>query len=247
MVDDITVSLSVVSHGQGSLITKLLDDICHPAWHGDVSFEVIITLNIPEDEQWVERTFPFPVIVIRNDQPKGFGTNHNAAFRRARGAVFAVVNPDIRLADFRLADLMPVLGQEKTGVCAPLVKAPDGSIEDSARRFPTIPRLALRRLRARHAPDYRPSTNPIAVDWLAGMFLLFPSTAYREVDGFDERYFMYLEDVEICRRLGQHNLAVLWVTSTAVIHDASRASHRSLQHLRWHIGSLARYLFAPQR
>lgn len=247
MVDGVTLSLSVVSHGQGSLVTKLLDDICHPAWHSDVSFEVIITLNIPENEEWLDRTFPFPIIVIRNDRPKGFGTNHNAAFRSARGAVFAVVNPDIRLADFRLVDLMHALEQEKTGVCGPLVKAPDGSVEDSARRFPTIPGLVRRRLRAKHAPDYEPSTSPVAVDWLAGMFLLFPSTAYREIGGFDERYFMYLEDVEICRRLGQRNLAVLWVTSTAVIHDASRASRRSMRHLRWHVGSLARYLFAPPR
>lgn len=247
MAERVIVSLSIVSHGQGALITRLLDDIGHPGWRGDTTFEVIVTLNIPEDEHWLEGPFPFPVTVIRNERPKGFGANHNAAFRIARGKLFAVVNPDIRLSSFRIDDLIIALDREKAGVCGPLVKAPDGADEDSARRFPTITRLFRRKLRTKHAPDYRPSATPVEVDWLAGMFLLFPSSIYREIGGFDERYFMYLEDVEICRHLGHRGRTALWVTSTAVIHDASRASRRSIRHLRWHIGSLARYLFASTR
>jgi GT2 family glycosyltransferase len=247
MVERGVVSLSIVSHGQGALITRLLDDIGHPDWRGDTSFEVIVTLNIPEDERWLEGPFPFPVTVIRNERPKGFGANHNAAFRSAGGALFAVVNPDIRLASFRIDDLIIALNRDKAGVCGPLVKAPDGADEDSARRFPTIARLVRRKLRTRHAPDYRPSDMPLEVDWLAGMFLLFPSSIYREIGGFDERYFMYLEDVEICRHLGRRGRVALWVTSTAVIHDASRASRRSIRHLRWHVSSLARYLCARKR
>ena len=247
MVERVIVSLSIVSHDQGSLITRLLDDIGHSNWHGDTPFEVIVTLNIPEDEHWLQGPFTFPVTVIRNERSKGFGANHNAAFRSARGALFAVVNPDIRLAGFRIHDLIIALNREKAGVCGPLVKAPDGADEDSARRFPTIARLIRRKLRARHAPDYRPLGTPVEVDWLAGMFLLFPSSIYREIGGFDERYFMYLEDVEICRHLGRRGRAALWVTSTAVIHDASRASRRNIRHLRWHFGSLAHYLFARKR
>lgn len=247
MADPVTLSLSIVSHGQGRLVTSLLDDICRSPWHGDLPFEVIVTLNIPEDERWLERQFPFPLVVIRNDYPKGFGANHNAAFRSARGALFAVINPDVRLADFSVTDLMKALEQHNAGVCGPLVKAPDGTVEDSARLLLTIPRLLRRKLQAKHAPDYRPAAEPVPVDWLAGMFLLFPSMAYRAIGGFDERYFMYLEDVEICRRLGLHGRAVLWVTSTAVIHDASRASRRSIRHLRWHVRSLSRYLFTRPR
>lgn len=247
MADPVTLSLSIVSHGQGLLVSNLLDDLCCPAWHAGISFEVVITLNTPENEEWLEGPFPFPISVIRNQYPKGFGANHNAAFRNARGRMFAVVNPDVRLASFRVTDMIRALESDQAGVCGPLVKAPDGSVEDSARRFPTFASLIQRKLLRKRTPDYKPSTIPIQVDWLAGMFMLFSSETYEDIGGFDEDYFMYLEDVEICRHLNRRGQTALWVTSTAIIHDASRASRRSLQHLRWHVSSLVRYLSASPR
>jgi GT2 family glycosyltransferase len=237
----------VVSHGQGALVATLLDDLAQPEWNEGVPFEVIVTLNIPEDDAWLTRPYPFAVQVLRNEAPKGFGSNHNGAFGLAKGQFFAVVNPDIRLADFRLSALLAALQEPCAGVCAPLVKAPDGTIEDSARRFPTVSRLLRRKLLPRRAPDYRPQSAALPVDWVAGMFLLFPSSIYKLIAGFDERYFMYLEDVEICRNLRRCGFLVLWVGSTAVIHDASRASRRNLRHLGWHVTSAFRYLFGSPR
>jgi GT2 family glycosyltransferase len=247
MTDDIMLSLSIVSHGQGAIIANLLDDLSQPAWHSGMTFEVIVTLNIPEDERWLERPFPYSVVVVRNEKAKGFGANHNAAFRHARGSMFAVVNPDIRLAGFRIEALTSALKGQNAGVCGPLVVAPGGAIEDSARLFPTIARILARQRSRGHGPDYQPAPTPCSVDWLAGMFLLFPSAMYGEIGGFDERYFMYLEDVEICRHLRQRGRDILWVTSTAVVHDASRASRRSMRHLRWHVRSLVRYLTTARR
>ncbi len=247
MADPVTLSLSIVSHGQGLLVSNLLSDLRCSEWHAGISFEVILTLNVSEDEEWLEGPFPFPISVIRNEHPKGFGANHNAAFRNASGHLFAVVNPDVRLASFRAVDMINAVERDRVGVCGPLVKAPDGTVEDSARRFPTFALLVQRKLRRRPKSDYEPSAIPVQVDWLAGMFLLFSSNIYNDIGGFNEDYFMYLEDVEICRHLNQRGQKVLWVTSTAVIHDASRASRRSLRHLRWHVSSLFRYLIANPR
>lgn len=243
------ISVSVVSHGQGALIANLLYDLAQPAWHGDFPFEVIVTINIPEDEAWLPTAPAFPLKVLRNAQPKGFGANHNQAFRAARGAFFAVVNPDIRLSDLRIAELVRALEQPGAGASGPVVLAPSGSIEDSARRFPTISRLVARRLTngERRGPDYPRSADVQPVDWLAGMFLLFPAAIYRAIGGFDERFFMYLEDVEISRLLRRRGRSTLLVGSTAVIHDASRASHRSLRHLRYHLASVVRYFLTPAR
>lgn len=241
------VSLSIVSHGQGALIVALLDDLARVRWNDGYLFEVIVTLNIPEDEDWLGGVLPFPLKIVRNPVAKGFGANHNAAFEVARGRYFAVVNPDIRLEDFHLSPLLAALQLPNAGVCGPLVTAPNGAIEDSARRFPTVSRLAWRKLARQRHPDYVPAKAPISVDWLAGMFLLFPSSVFRAIRGFDERYFMYMEDVEICRTLSCKGFDVLWVTATKVVHDASRASRRSMGHLRWHISSLLQYLFATPR
>lgn len=248
---DITASLSVVSHGQGALVANLLKDLANRQWHGGTSFEVIVTINLPEDERWLPHAPAFPLTVLRNPRPKGFGANHNAAFKESRGQYFAVVNPDIRLADFRLQPLVDALGTANAGLCGPLVLAPDGGVEDSARHFPSMMRLLRRRLslgaRTKHGPDYPPSATVQPVDWLGGMFLLFPARLFREIGGFDERFFMYLEDVEIARHLRQRGKRALWVGNTAVIHDASRASRRSLRHLRYHLSSAVRYFLLPPR
>lgn len=241
------ISISIVSHGQGALIANLLNDLARDEWHDGLSFEVIVTINIPEDERWLPLSPPFPLTVIRNEAAKGFGANHNSAFRVTRGRFFAVVNPDIRLANFHAGNLIAAFADPKAGVCGPKVLAPSGSLEDSARYFPTVLGLAKRRLSSRKGADYRPDEVMLPVDWLAGMFLLFLSQVYRTVGGFDERYFMYLEDVEISRHLNRCGFKSIWVGTTAVIHDASRASRRSLRHMRYHAMSALRYFLGRAR
>lgn len=241
------ISLSIVSHGQGALIEGLLADIEAQSWNDGYSFEVIITLNISEDEAWLERDFDFPLIVLRNDAPEGFGTNHNRAFAISQGQYFAVVNPDIRLTDFRISPLLHALACSKVGVCGPLVRGPDNSLQDSARRFPTIRGLILRKLLRRSDSDYAIALEVQQVDWLAGMFLLFPAKVYRAINGFDGRYFMYMEDVEVGRYLRFCGFKVVWVTSVCVFHAAARASRSDLQHMRWHVSSAIRYFFTRAR
>jgi GT2 family glycosyltransferase len=81
------------------------------------------------------------------------------------------------------------------------------------------------------------------VEWAAGMFLLFNSEKFRSIGGFDTRYFMYLEDADICRRLNFAGFPTIVVPEITVIHDARRATGRSLQHFHWHLSSLLRFLF----
>jgi GT2 family glycosyltransferase len=233
------VSFSVVSHGQSALVRQLLDDLARLAL---ADIEVILTTNIPEGGE-AYPACPFPVRQIRNDAPKGFGANHNAAFRVARGRWFVVVNPDIRLTALDLAALLQPLQDPAVAAVAPVVLSKAGAVEDSVRRFPTVGRLARRVLLKQRAPDYRWEREPIDVDWAAGMFVVFRPDAFQAVGGFDDRrFFMYFEDVDICARLRARGLRVVLQPRVSVIHDARRDSHRSLKHLRWHLASAARFL-----
>ena len=83
---------------------------------------------------------------------------------------------------------------------------------------------------------------PICVDWIAGMFMLVKSNHFRNIRGFDEKFFMYLEDVDICKRTYSDGGVVIVDPREKVIHDARRASFKSFQHLKWHILSLIRFL-----
>lgn len=235
----VTYTLSVVSHGQAALVRLLLSDLerLDPA---DV--EVLLTLNVPEDEHGLVSS-RFPLRVIRNTQPKGFGANHNAAFAASRGAYFVVINPDIRLPSQPLDALRQVIDGDRTGACAPCVVNSRGDMEDSARRFPTVLRLLRRVVLRDHALDYRWQDAPQEVDWVAGMFVMFRREAFGQVQGFDDaRFFMYFEDVDICRRLKRLGWAVRVQPVVQVVHDAQRASARQLKHLWWHLTSATRYL-----
>lgn len=240
MIDSIPlVSLSVVSHGQAALIKFLLADLAQLAIH---DFEVIVTINLAENES-VYEGHPFPVRIIRNHAPKGFGANHNTAFTQSSGRFFAIVNPDIRIKSLDLAKLVYQFENKKVGALAPVILSVKGEVEDSARRFPTFMKLFRRSLLGKREPDYRRAISPIEVDWVAGMFVIFRPEAFKALGGFDDkRFFMYFEDVDICARLWRSGWTVLLDSQANVIHDAQRASHRNIKHMRWHVTSAIRYL-----
>lgn len=232
------LTLSIVSHGQASLIRPLLDDL---ARLNLVNIEVIITINIPEDEASFKQ-LPFPSRLLRNTKPKGFGANHNEAFAHSHGSYFVIVNPDIRLPTFDMDRLLEVMNDPAVGAVAPVVLNGTGEVEDSVRRFPTIPMLLRRSLLKQRVPDYQWRQEPIQVDWTAGMFVVFRREAFASVNGFDQlRFFMYFEDVDICLRLKKNGWLITLQPAVSVIHHAQRASHRSFKHLRWHLSSALRY------
>ena len=233
------LSLSVVSHCHGQMIGSLFSDL--ERLDNDVRFEVVLTVNSPEPTGYFEGR-KFPLKVITNDTPRGFGANHNAAFRSSKGRYFAVVNPDIRLPPLQLQSLCALLRENHSiGAVGPAVKSSQGVVQDNARRFPNVSALLHRAISRRRVPDYPVCAGPVLVDWLAGMFVIFRRDAFDQVGGFDDRYFMYFEDVDICSRLWNKGWSIVFQPDASVIHDAQRASHRQLRHLCWHLASAARY------
>lgn len=235
------ISISIVSHGQGQLLPGLMSDLARFA--DQSRFEVILTRNIPEVFPFTVELFPYPVKVIDNESPKGFGANHNGAFLRAEGEYFCVMNPDIRMPENPFIHLLSWLGREAAGVVGPLIVAPNGTVEDSARRFPTPLNLTAKLLGLSDGRYAVPADNKaFTVDWIGGMFMLFQSKEFRCVNGFDEGYFLYYEDVDLCARLWKNGQRVMVCPAVQVIHDARRSSRRNLRYLRWHLASMARYL-----
>jgi hypothetical protein len=232
------ISVSVVSHGQGGLVANLLTDL-HERSTADI--EVLLTVNIPEVLPFAPGSFRFPVQVVENDVPKGFGANHNAAFRRSAHDVFCVLNPDIRLPADPFPELLKRLADGRTGVVAPLARSPEGGIEDSARPFPTPIYILRKALFGPPPSDYRAGDADLAPDWVGGMFMVFPRDAFAAVRGFDERYHLYYEDVDLCARLRLAGREIVFCPSVEVLHDARRQSRHSLRYLGWHVASMLRF------
>jgi hypothetical protein len=221
------------------MVSALLDDLDR-AFQGD--FEVILTLNIVEKSH-LSLHRRFPLRVIENSRPMGFGENHNQAFGISRGCYFIVMNPDIRLGKTDFAKLIEPFKNDSVGAVAPVIVSPEGQVEDSVRFFPTLPRILRRVIWRACVPDYYWDKDPIEVEWCGGMFIIFRRDAFFNVLGFDHRrFFMYMEDVDICRRMWEKGWKVILHPRVEAIHAAQRASRKSFRHMKWHVSSMVRYL-----
>jgi GT2 family glycosyltransferase len=237
------LSVSIVSHLQAAMVKELLGDLarfCHA-----YPLEVILTLNMPEPLDFELVGFRFPVVLQHNATPQGFGANHNQAFGLASGDFFCVLNPDIRFSANPFPALMACLADHSVGVAAPLVLNADGAIEDSARRFPTPLKIVCKALGVCRGIDYPISNCEILPDWVGGMCLLFRRAVYQQLGGFDQRYFLYYEDVNLCARLGLSGLKVVLSPKAWVVHHAQRTSRRKFKYLAWHVQSMLRFFLSP--
>jgi len=221
------VTVSIVSHGQLPLVLPLLEQLDRFS-RGTVA-KVVLTINVPEPDVLAGVKFGIEIERIVNDEPMGFGANHNQAFSHCASEWFLVLNPDIRFDEDVLA---PLIAQSRTdsGLLAPRILEPGKQTPEQHRAIITPLEIVSRK-----KPGYAIPDTPA---WIPGLFMLFRSAAYRRIGGFDERFFMYGEDFDICARLQLDGWKLQIAEDLQARHDAQRASHSSKRHLYWHLTSL---------
>lgn len=231
------MAVSIVSHRHGEMVRSLVDALLRFPEVG----QVIVTRNVPERLSLVVDN---RLAIIDNASVKGFGENHNAAFSRCTQPLFCVLNPDIEFRCNPFPDLIALLGRTDVGLAAPQVQAPGGGVEDSARHFPTLSSFVMKLLLG-YEGRYSDGAGDLVFypDWVGGMFMLIRSADFYRWGGFDEKFFLYYEDVDLCVRVWRQGLKVAVSTRCAVIHDARRESRHSLRYLWWHLSSVARYFY----
>lgn len=182
----------------------------------------------------------------------GYGAGHNMALRRAlamKSDFHLVANADTRWEGDALKPLIDYLETHPdTALVAPRTVYPDGELQMTARMLPSPAQLFLRRFFpwAFRAADRRylledlDHSRPIDAPYLLGCFMLFRCEALRREGLFDERFFMYPEDIDITRRL-HRRWHTLYLPAATIIHDHARESRHSLRMLRIHLSNMARY------
>lgn len=227
--------VSIVSHGHGNRVHALLEKMSRLSF-GSVS-RVVVTLNVPEPEPETPiGGWPFALKVIRNAVPLGFGMNHNRALSGASEAYVCVLNPDIGLiGEDPFAALIRHAAQPGVGCVYPQQVDERGVGQDSGRELPTPLALWRRRMLGR---------REMRVDWVNAAFLVLPQPVWCSLGGFDESYFMYCEDVDLCLRLRKAGWTLASVP-VQVVHVGQRASHRHWNHFLWHVTSLLRLWRSP--
>jgi GT2 family glycosyltransferase len=195
-------------------------------------------------------------ICLNPDRNLGFGAAHNLALRslKTQGAPYHVIlNPDIHLESNTFGDLAAVMdANPNVGLLMPRVLYPDGSTQFLCKLLPAPLDLVLRRfapeaikqlVRNRIATfdlrnfDYE---LPVSVPSLSGCFMFTRRRILGEVNGFDERFFLYMEDIDLCRRMAERSELLYWPDVT-VKHEHQMKSYKSLRVLLLHLRSAIAY------
>lgn len=200
---------------------------------------------------------PFPdvpgVDVVRRAANGGFGSAVNTGVEAASHPLLLVLNSDVQIGPTFVEDLADAAAPWLPAVVGPLVVDAHGEPAWTARHFPTVTHQTVEWLTplARFR-DHRPlheavghdtravEGSVVPVDWLVGAALLLPTEAFRAVGGFDERYFMNSEEVDLQRRLRDLGVPSVFVGTVALTHEGGGSSDPQVRR-RWLVESRMRY------
>lgn len=240
--------VSIVSHGHAELIIQLktLENISK-------KHKVIITDNIGEESLKVYcRTHG--IFYIRNDNKKGFGANNNQNYMFAKENklfsefdYFLILNPDVMIDNENLDSAINYAIKNMIPISTINLIKPSGIYDANIRKYPRF---------IDFIKSYITSNNPTVinkalineskyVDWASGSFLLIRDDIYDQVSGFDENYFMYCEDLDICKRIyRQTSKHVFFMNNIKAVHHAAHNNRKLFsRHFFWHLKSVIRYCF----
>ena len=193
-------------------------------------------------------------LVIANSHNVGFAVAANQGIRVATRSDVALVNPDVVVTQATLDRLAATAQCSGAGLVAPRLVYPNGAPQESVRTFPTAHRLLARctpvgrtamgrQWRSEYlTPAWSPGTQ--GIDWVIGAVMYLPRASLDVAGGFDESFFLYGEDVDLCARLWRAGLPVVCDSAATATHRYTRASRRLLDlrqpSARHHWASMAR-------
>jgi GT2 family glycosyltransferase len=195
------------------------------------------------------------IVYLSNGQNLGFGAGHNLAIKASAGEAdyHLVLNPDVFFAAGVLEELLNFArSRPDIGLVMPKILSPDGSTQHLCKRLPSPADLILRRFLpgalkplmkdrlARYELRDQDYSKTMSVPVLSGCFMMIKCAALAQVGAFDERYFMYMEDVDLCRRIGQR-FDTVYFPEVAICHRHGKGSYRNARLLIHHVFSAFRY------
>jgi N-acetylglucosaminyl-diphospho-decaprenol L-rhamnosyltransferase len=232
------VSAVLVNYNAGDELALALGSIESEC--ADIPWEALVVDNASADGSAdVVGTFPRAKL-IRNSTNVGFGRAVNQAVALSQAPVLLLMNPDCRLLPGAVSTLRSVLAAERScAVVGPRILDPAGTVQGSARGDPDMltglfgrtgalralmPFLPVARRNVVVEDAVRSGASSIVVDWLSGACLLVRRDAFLAAGGFDERFFLYWEDADLCRRLRGRGYEIRYASGAAAVHQVGRSS-----------------------
>lgn len=247
---DVTVSL--VSHNQRHDLERLLPSLLPAARLAHA--EVLLVDNCSSDgtSGFVHSNFPETDVTL-NTKKAGYGENHNQNLQKAQGRYFAIMNSDMTVEPNVFVSLREYMDRSlDVGIVSPKVLNENGTIQGLNKRYPTLLDLFLRRFFPQ--PVQRPFQRRLdyyemrdvgyehicEVPFLSGAFMFCRTELLKSLGGFDPGYFLYFEDVDLCRRV-QRTHRTKYYPYVSVVHFWERSAHESWLYTYYFIKSALRY------
>jgi N-acetylglucosaminyl-diphospho-decaprenol L-rhamnosyltransferase len=235
----ITLSGIIVNYNAGEELRRALQSIADEMH--EQSWEAVVVDNASTDgSQAIVEEFAPHARLIQNDTNVGFARGVNQALAVAQAPRVLIMNPDCRLMAGAVAALRAELDlHDFCAIVGPRILNPDGSVQGSARGDPdmltglfgrsallgrVLPWLPIARRNVVSDAAIRSGHTSVVVDWLSGACMLACRDALVRVKGFDERYFLYWEDADLCRRLRADGRHVRYVPGATAIHRIGHSS-----------------------
>ncbi|MGN1417879.1 MAG: glycosyltransferase family 2 protein [Acutalibacteraceae bacterium] len=243
------VSGCIVTYNNKDKIARTIESVLEST--KGVDFELFVVDNNSTDgtAQYIKENFPC-VTVIESQTNSGFGAGHNKVLPFLDSEYHVVINPDIILKDDVITELASYADKHSDiGLISPQIRFEDGRIQQLGKRNPTIRYLGCHWFHKGDEPSKTmteycmldmPQDEPFEITNATGCFMFFRTSVFKELGGFDERFFMYLEDCDIARRVAQKYKAVHYPMAS-VYHLWERGSKTNKKLLKIHIESILKY------
>ncbi len=235
----IDLSIIIVNYNVKEFLKNLIDSIKKAAQY--FSSEIIVVDNASDDGsvELLKEKFP-EIILIDNKTNLGFGKANNQGLQIAKGKFILLINPDTLVAEDTFTKMIEFFNANpEAGMAGCKILNPDGTLQLACRRsfpgpwtaFTKVTGLSTifpkSKLFARYNLTYLDENQTYEVDAISGSFMMMRKEVYEKVGGFDEQFFMYGEDLDLCYRIQKAGYKIFYVHSTQIIHYKGESTKRS--------------------
>ena len=237
--------VSIVTYNNSAIIGKVISSIIENT--KNVDYKIVVFDNASTDDtiDKVKSLKSDRVEIISSKVNYGFGYGHNRNAESYPNALnYIIYNPDLFLTDNLIHDYSSKLIQnEKIGMLLPKVEYPNGNLQYLCKRNPTFFDLFMRRFLKKISLKFlkerqkyyemrdKNYNTSFSIEYASGCCMFIRGSLYREIGGFDEKFFMYLEDADITRRINKTHCSV-YEPSNRVLHIWNKGAHHSTK-LMW--------------
>ena len=249
------LSVIIVNYRSGELLQSCLTSLLGN--DSSIDDQIFVVNNgAPDELASLEKAGWQKLRLIQSPSNLGFGRAANLGYRSSQSEYVLLLNPDVRAEPHSVHALLHTMGSDlKAGIVLPQLRNPDGTLQYSCRRFYSYPTLLMRRgpwknwfsdhrLVRQHLMSDWDHKSLKAVDWgLGAAMMIRRSAAGREL--FDERFFPYFEDVDLCLRINESGWKVLYNPAAGMVHHHLRESGKafSLRAKGHHFLSMMKFLW----